>query len=108
MRPSAITSLSLVSRETIWPEFSRAERAKSARTIEASEAGEDAWVKQCIAKARNVGDFFENCTPGYYNNEGKSSELSVQNGFYGGGSIEFFGILAGWRADGKLEGLELR
>jgi cyclohexanone monooxygenase len=84
------------------------ERAKSARTIEASEAGEDAWVKQCIAKARNVGDFFENCTPGYYNNEGKSSELSVQNGFYGGGSIEFFGILAGWRADGKLEGLELR
>jgi cyclohexanone monooxygenase len=64
--------------------------------IEVSEAGEAAWVEQCVEKARNVGEFFENCTPGYYNNEGKTSELSVQNGFYGGGSIEF-----------QLEGMDL-
>ncbi len=81
---------------------------KSARVIEATEEGEDAWVKECIAKARNVGDFFENCTPGYYNNEGKASERGAQNGFYGGGSIEFFKILEGWRASGKLEGLDLK
>ncbi|MGH0029049.1 MAG: monooxygenase, partial [Myxococcota bacterium] len=80
---------------------------KGARTVEATPQGEDAWVKQCIAKARDAGDFFENCTPGYYNNEGKTSELSVQNGFYGGGSIEFFQILADWRKDGSLEGMEL-
>ena len=81
---------------------------KGARCIEATEAGESGWVKQCIDKARNVGDFFENCTPGYYNNEGKASERSVQNGFYGGGSIEFFQILGKWRAEGRLEGMELR
>ena len=75
--------------------------------IEATEAGETAWVEQCIDKARNAGDFLENCTPGYYNNEGKTGELSAQNGFYGGGSVEFFQILAGWRAKGDLDGMEV-
>jgi cyclohexanone monooxygenase len=81
---------------------------KDTRTVEVTEAGEAAWVQQCIDKARNVGDFFENCTPGYYNNEGKLSERSVQDGFYGGGSIEFFKLLEAWRAEGHLEGMELR
>jgi cyclohexanone monooxygenase len=78
------------------------------REIEVSEEGETSWVRQCLEKARNVGDFFENCTPGYYNNEGKTGEISAQNGFYGGGSVEFFQILRDWRARGKLEGMELR
>jgi cyclohexanone monooxygenase len=77
-------------------------------TVEATEDGEAGWVQQCIDKARDAGDFFENCTPGYYNNEGKVSERSAQNGFYGGGSIEFFQILEDWRAKGDLEGIELR
>jgi cyclohexanone monooxygenase len=80
---------------------------RGARRVEVTEEGEAGWVKQCFDKARNVGDFLENCTPGYYNNEGKTSERSVQNGFYGGGSIEFFKILACWRASGQLEGMEL-
>ena len=80
---------------------------KGLRRVEASVEGEEAWVQQCIEKARNTGDFFESCTPGYYNNEGKLSELAVQNGFYGGGSPEFFRILEEWRAEGSLPGLEL-
>ena len=80
---------------------------KGLRKVEVSEAGAEAWVQQCLERARNTGDFFENCTPGYYNNEGKTSELSAQNGFYGGGSIEFFEILEGWRADGRLEHMDL-
>ncbi len=78
-----------------------------ARSVEASEAGEAAWVRQCIERARDSGDFFENCTPGYYNNEGHTSELSAQNGFYGGGSIEFFKILEDWRWNGQFEGMDL-
>ena len=46
-------------------------------------------------------------TPGYYNNEGKPGERSGQNGFYGGGPVEFFKILEDWRAKGGLKGLEL-
>jgi len=78
------------------------------KQVEVSEEGEDAWVKQCIDKARNAGDFLENCTPGYYNNEGRTSDLSAQNGFYGGGSIEFFKILEDWRTEGNFAGMEQR
>ena len=75
--------------------------------IEVTEESQAQWVQQCIDKARDAGDFLESCTPGYYNNEGQTSELSAQNGFYGGGSIEFFKILEDWRAEGHLKGLEL-
>ncbi len=77
------------------------------RSIEVSEAGEEGWVQQCLDKARDTRDFFESCTPGYYNNEGRVSEVSAQNGFYGGGSIEFIKILEAWREKGELAGLEL-
>jgi cation diffusion facilitator CzcD-associated flavoprotein CzcO len=80
---------------------------KGLQRVEVSEEGEAGWVQQCIDKARNAGDFLENCTPGYYNNEGKTSERNAQNGFYGGGSIEFFKILEDWRSEGHLEGLDL-
>lgn len=40
-------------------------------------------------------------------NEGKPTERSAQDGFYGGDSIEFFKILEGWRTAGELKGLEL-
>ena len=36
------------------------------------------------------------------------SELAVQNGFYGGGSIAFFGILDAWRNEGSMRGLDLK
>jgi cyclohexanone monooxygenase len=76
--------------------------------LEVTPDGEQAWIDQCRAKARNVGDFFENCTPGYYNNEGKIGERSAQDGFYGGGPVEFIEILEAWRAADALEGLERR
>jgi cyclohexanone monooxygenase len=80
-------------------------RERGAGTIEASEEAERAWVEQCIQKARQTGDFFENCTPGYYNNEGKPGERSAQDGFYGGGSPEFIRLLEAWRAEGTLPGM---
>jgi cyclohexanone monooxygenase len=76
-------------------------------TVEVSAEREASWVQQCIDKARDAGDFLENCTPGYYNNEGQTSERSAQNGFYGGGSVAFFKLLEDWRADDQLEGMDL-
>jgi cyclohexanone monooxygenase len=78
-----------------------------AARVEVTAEAEQAWIDTCIQKARQTGDFFENCTPGYYNNEGKPGERSAQDGFYGGGSPEFFRLLEAWRADGKLAGLEV-
>ncbi len=77
------------------------------RTVEVSEQAEAEWVATIIRLARLGQQFLEDCTPGYYNNEGKPGERSGQNGFYGGGSEEFFRILREWRAAGDLAGLEL-
>jgi len=78
------------------------------RTVETSEAAETEWVDTVIRLAGLGREFLESCTPGYYNNEGKLSERAAQNGFYGGGSVQFFQILRDWRAEGSLRGLELR
>jgi cyclohexanone monooxygenase len=78
-----------------------------AASIEVSQEAEQAWLQECIAKARAAGDFLENCTPGYYNNEGKPGERGAQDGFYGGGSPEYFRILEAWRADGSLPGMTI-
>ena len=53
-------------------------------------------------------DFFEACTPGYYNNEGHvSSTGGLLSAAYGGGSEAFFAIIRGWRDAGDLAGIEL-
>ena len=82
-------------------------RKRDAKLLEVTPEGEQDWIDTCIRKARDTGDFFENCTPGYYNNEGKPSERSAQDGFYGGGPVEFFRILEEWRASGKLPGMKV-
>jgi cyclohexanone monooxygenase len=81
--------------------------ADGARTVEASEEAEAEWVATIIRLSRLGLDFLEACTPGYYNNEGRPGERSGQNGFYGGGSVEFFRILRDWRNEGSLRGLEV-
>jgi cyclohexanone monooxygenase len=83
-------------------------RQRGAHTIEATEEAETKWVETVISLARFGREFLESCTPGYYNNEGKLSDRAAQNGFYGAGSPAFFQLLAGWRAEGSLQGLELR
>ncbi len=58
--------------------------------------------------ARSNQDFQLNCTPGYYNNEGKPGERPGWfGGTYGGGAQAFFKVLRDWRAEGDLKGLEL-
>jgi cyclohexanone monooxygenase len=80
---------------------------RGVRRIEVSEAAEAEWVDTIIRLATLARQFLEDCTPGYYNNEGKPGERSEQNGFYGGGSVQFFQILRDWRAEGGMRGLEL-
>jgi cyclohexanone monooxygenase len=80
---------------------------RGVRSLEVSKAAETEWVDTVIQLAGLGREFLESCTPGYYNNEGKLSERAAQNGFYGGGSVQFFKILRDWRAEGALRGLEL-
>jgi cyclohexanone monooxygenase len=78
------------------------------RSLEVTEEAEQEWVQTILNVAVMGREFLKECTPGYYNNEGQVSELAVQNGFYGGGSIAFFKILEDWRNEGELRGLEVR
>lgn len=82
--------------------------ARQARALEPTADGEASWVGTINKKAALRTKFLEECTPGYYNNEGKPAERSGQNGPYGGGSPEYFEILKNWRETGQLEGLELQ
>jgi cyclohexanone monooxygenase len=82
-------------------------KEKGATRIEASAEAEEKWVQTIIDKARLTADFQEKCTPGYYNNEGKVN-AKPQNNTYGAGPIEFFDLMAKWRAKGELQGLDVR
>ena len=75
--------------------------------VEASEQAEADWVQTVIDSAISRQEFAEECTPGYYNNEGKPSALAAQNGAYGRGPIAFIKLIEQWRADGAMQGLEL-
>jgi cyclohexanone monooxygenase len=77
------------------------------RVVEAAEAAEAAWVRTIEALAVNNQRFLEACTPGYYNNEGQPERRSARNTSYGAGAIAFIDVLAQWRAEGTLDGLEL-
>ncbi len=76
--------------------------------IEPTIEAEQWWQDEMADKARLGVKFFEACTPGYYNNEGK---LGNPNGFfsamYGAGPIKFFRLLDEWRSTGRLEGIDL-
>ncbi len=76
------------------------------RTLEASEEAEREWVDAVIALGDRTTEFGEQCTPGYYNNEGQPPPEARQNGFYFGGPTEFIEVLEAWREDGDLAGLE--
>jgi cyclohexanone monooxygenase len=81
---------------------------RQARTVEASQDAEDEWVQTIVSLALMRQKFFEECTPGYYNNEGKPSERAVRNGPYGAGPVAFVKVLEDWRADGGMKGLEVK
>jgi len=78
-----------------------------ATVVEPTQEAEDAWVEEVVSSALLRQKFQEECTPGYYNNEGQPSALAARNGFYGKGSIAFIQMIEAWRAEGSLAGLEL-
>jgi cyclohexanone monooxygenase len=82
-------------------------RDRQKSRIEASAEGEEAWIAEMKAVARKRLEFLNDCTPGYYNNEGQPDMLAAQNGYYGAGPVAYLKVLEGWRADGALRGLEL-
>ena len=82
--------------------------AAGIRQVEVTAEAEDGWLETLAASARDVRSFQEQCTPGYYNNEGRPGEGGLITSAYGRGPMPFFALLAEWRAEGDFAGLELR
>jgi cyclohexanone monooxygenase len=77
------------------------------RSLEATEEAETEWVDKVLERAEGRTEFAEQCTPGYYNNEGQPSRETRQGFFYMGGPTEFVEVLEAWRADGSMPGLKI-
>ena len=84
------------------------ERSAAAVTPRPRSEAEDAWLEVLRTSARDLREFQQSCTPGYYNLEGQPERGGFVLGGYGKGPMPFFALLADWRADGELKGLELR
>ena len=76
--------------------------------MEATAEAEDAWLAALAELARDIRAFQEQCTPGYYNNEGQPGDGGFLVSSYGAGPLPFFSLLEQWRADGQFAGMELR
>ncbi|MFN9926414.1 MAG: flavin-containing monooxygenase [Phenylobacterium sp.] len=82
-------------------------RARGATTVEPTPEAEEAWVETIRSVAILNRDFQNNCTPGYYNNEGGERSGGLNGQTYTPGINRFNALLAEWRAQGEMQGLEL-
>jgi cyclohexanone monooxygenase len=81
---------------------------RGAQTVEATAEAEAAWVEQIVALAgTGATAFLEQCTPGYYNREGKGTGGNMQNSPYAPGINAFNALLQRWREHGDLKGMAL-
>ncbi len=84
-------------------------RARGKQTAQPTVEAEAAWVDTIKSLARRNADFLAQCTPSYFNNDGKFKERSA--GFlsdaYTPGIIKFNQLIAEWRAKGDMDGMEL-
>ena len=79
---------------------------KGIEKVEASDEAERAWTDTIVSHSGRRIAFLENCTPGYYNNEGGSLEFAARSMPYGPGPLAFIQILEDWRKQGEFDGLE--
>lgn len=77
-------------------------------TVEPTAESEQAWIDTIVELAVLRRAFLEECTPGYYNNEGEPTDAGAQSASYGAGAVKFLELIRNWRAENKLEGLDLK
>ena len=83
--------------------------ATGAKEVEVSQAAEDEWVALLLTGVGRMMGAANDCTPGYYNNEGRDPGPAAKlNVGYPQGAMAYFKYIDGWRSSGAFEGLEFR
>jgi cation diffusion facilitator CzcD-associated flavoprotein CzcO len=75
--------------------------------IQPTAEAEEAWVQEVLTLAAARRPFFESCTPGYSNFEGKRRKSQELNDFYYGAPMAFLNMLRDWRAEGQLRDMQI-
>jgi cation diffusion facilitator CzcD-associated flavoprotein CzcO len=69
--------------------------------MDVRQDAEDQWADEVAAAAMDRRKFEAECTPGYFNNEGRTDTGStIVGAAYGGGPFKYEAILREWRATG--------
>jgi cyclohexanone monooxygenase len=75
--------------------------AKGIRTMEVTPEAEDRWQATLAEKHVDHQHFYEECTPGFLNNEGDFKDRPTFIGAtYGGGPLEYEEVISEWRRTG--------
>jgi len=80
---------------------------RGAATVEPSQEAQDNWVATIKELAVSNREFWRECTPGYFNNEGGPVMRAVHGDVYTPGLNAFNALLKRWRENGNLDGLML-
>jgi cyclohexanone monooxygenase len=80
---------------------------RGAKAADATPAAEADWVRT-VNGPNFMDDYLTNCTPGYYNHEGrKGAGKGFLQGHYPEGAVRFYEMLGAWRAEGTMQGLDI-
>lgn len=89
-------------------EIIQAAKMRQARIVEPSAEAEARWIQTIQDKAMVNLQFRIDCTPGYYNGEGRAADgKGLFDGLYPG-PIEFYDLVRAWRTKEEMPGLEFR
>lgn len=80
---------------------------RQARAVEVSAQAEQDWVDTIVSTAASRMKFLQECTPGYYNDEGQVTDRIVRGGGYRSSWADFQKLMEDWRAN-EMPGMELR
>ena len=82
---------------------------RQAQMVEPTAEAERDWGQTIKTSAINNLQFRIDCTPGYYNGEGRAGDgAGLFDGLYGPGPDAFFALAREWREAGDMKGLDLR
>jgi cyclohexanone monooxygenase len=83
--------------------------ARGATVVEPIRDAQDAWCAIMRDVSPDNSEYLRECTPGYFNSEGKPNAKGFLGGeLYGPGFIAFDNLLEEWRENGKMAGLSLK
>jgi cyclohexanone monooxygenase len=83
-------------------------KERGIKTIECTKEAEEEWTDGIVKGQWRSASFQQECTPGYYNLEGKLNDnlLTKRHGTFGAGPLAFCKVMEDWREKDDLAGLE--